>query len=216
MLRTITIVSTDAPKNVFEADVTTVGELRKELSLRGIDFAGKSMFEGITKADYGNAANDAVLPHDLTWKGEVTNNLVFMITKAKKNIDSGMGSILSRYDLFAKIKSLGIADSIKTEFGTDYTHLSSEVLSDFVAKHCSSKIQESISEKESVDNINNQNAQKIARLKDAILTFIAMTVTEELISIDEIADTLSSHSVPDTPKGASNQDIEEMFASLED
>lgn len=216
MLRTITIVSTDAPKNVFEADVTTVGELRKELSLKGIDFAGKSMFEGITKADYGNATNDTVLPHDLTWKGEVTNSLVFMITKAKKNIDSGMGSTLSRRDLFAKIKSLGIADSIKTEFGTDYTHLSSVVLSDFVAKHCSSEIQESISEKESVDNIDNQNAQKITHLKGAILAFIAMTVIEKLISVEEIADMLPGYSVPATPKGASNQDIEEMFASLED
>ena len=216
MLRTITIVSTDAPKNVFEADVTTVGELRKELRLKGIDFVGKSMFEGITKADYGNATNDTVLPHDLTWKGEVTNSLVFMITKAKKNIDSGMGSVSSRCDLFEKIRNLGIAGTIKAEFGTDYTHLSSEILSNFIEKHCNSEVQESISKKEIVDNIDNQNAQKIVRLKGAILAFIAMTVIEELISVEEIADTLSSHGFEATSKGASNQDIEEMFASLED
>ena len=86
--RKITIVSTKSQsKKVIMSSATTLAELKSDLRQNGIDYEGMSFFEGTSKVELKNDAS--VLPHDVPWKGTVTNELVFMLTNTNKKIKSG-------------------------------------------------------------------------------------------------------------------------------
>ena len=71
-----------------------------------------SFFEGTSKVELKNDAS--VLPHDVPWKGTVTNELVFMLTNTNKKIRSGA---MSRMEAYAEIKRLGLQDACYKKFG---------------------------------------------------------------------------------------------------
>ena len=87
--RKITIISTkNHSTKVINSAATTLGELKTDLDNAGISYTDCTFFEGLTKTELKN--NDAILPHDVPYKGTITNNLVFMITNASKKIKSGI------------------------------------------------------------------------------------------------------------------------------
>ena len=111
--RKITIVSTKSQsKKVIMSSATTLAELKSDLRQNGIDYEGMSFFEGTSKVELKNDAS--VLPHDVPWKGTVTNELVFMLTNTNKKIRSGA---MSRMEAYAEIKRLGLQDACYKKFG---------------------------------------------------------------------------------------------------
>ena len=111
--RKITIVSTKSQsKKVIMSSATTLAELKSDLRQNGIDYEGMSFFEGTSKVELKNDAS--VLPHDVPWKGTVTNELVFMLTNTNKKIRSGA---MSRIEAYAEIKRLGLQDACYKKFG---------------------------------------------------------------------------------------------------
>ena len=111
--RKITIVSTKSQsKKVIMSSATTLAELKSDLRRNGIDYEGMSFFEGTSKVELKNDAS--VLPHDVPWKGTVTNELVFMLTNTNKKIRSGA---MSRMEAYAEIKRLGLQDACYKKFG---------------------------------------------------------------------------------------------------
>lgn len=111
--RKITIVSTKSQsKKVIMSSATTLAELKSDLRQNGIDYEGMSFFEGTSKVELKNDAS--VLPHDVPWKGTVTNELVFMLTNTNKKIRSGA---MSRMEAYAEIKRLGLQDACCKKFG---------------------------------------------------------------------------------------------------
>lgn len=105
--RKITIVSTKSQsKKVIMSSATTLAELKSDLRQNGIDYEGMSFFEGTSKVELKNDAS--VLPHDIPWKGTVTNELVFMLTNTNKKIRSGA---MSRMEAHAEIKRMGLQDA---------------------------------------------------------------------------------------------------------
>lgn len=111
--RKITIVSTKSQsKKVIMSSATTLAELKSDLRQNGIDYEGMSFFEGTSKVELKNDAS--VLPHDVPWKGTVTNELVFMLTNTNKKIRSGA---MSRMEAYAEIKRLGLQDACSKKFG---------------------------------------------------------------------------------------------------
>ena len=115
--RKITIVSTkNQSKKVIMSSATTLAELKSDLIANGIDYEGMTFFEGTSKVELKNDAS--VLPHDVPWKGTVTNELVFMLTNTNNKIRSGA---MSRMEAYNAIKNMGLQDACLKKFGKNFT-----------------------------------------------------------------------------------------------
>ena len=97
---------------------TTLAELKSDLRANGIDYDGMTFFEGTSKVELKNDAS--VLPHDVPYKGTVTNELVFMLTNTNKKIRSG-ATTMSRAEAYSAIKSMGLQDACVKKFGKNFT-----------------------------------------------------------------------------------------------
>lgn len=115
--RKITIVQTkNQKKSVIMSAATTLAELKSDLRANDIDYNGMTFFEGTSKVELKNDAS--VLPHDVPYKGIVTNELVFMLTNTNKKIRSGA---MSRMEAYAEIKRRGLQDACLKKFGKNFT-----------------------------------------------------------------------------------------------
>ena len=117
--RKITIVQTkNQRKSVIMSAATTLAELKNDLRANGIDYDGMTFFEGTSKVELKNDAS--VLPHDVPYKGTITNELVFMLTNTNKKIRSGAAT-MSRTEAYSAIKSMGLQDACVKKFGKNFT-----------------------------------------------------------------------------------------------
>lgn len=117
--RKITVVQTkNQKKSVIMSAATTLGELKADLRSNGIDYDGMTFFEGTSKVELKNDAS--VLPHDVPYKGTITNELVFMLTNTNKKIRSGAVA-MSRAEAYSAIKSMGLQDACVKKFGKNFT-----------------------------------------------------------------------------------------------
>ena len=117
--RKITVVQTkNQKKSVIMSAATTLAELKSDLRANGIDYDGMTFFEGTSKVELKNDAS--VLPHDVPYKGTVTNELVFMLTNTNKKIRSG-ATTMSRAEAYSAIKSMGLQDACVKKFGKNFT-----------------------------------------------------------------------------------------------
>lgn len=115
--RKITVIQTkNQKKSVIMSAATTLAELKSDLRANGIDYGGMTFFEGTSKVELKNDAS--VLPHDVPYKGIVTNELVFMLTNTNKKIRSGA---MSRMEAYAEIKRRGLQDACLKKFGKNFT-----------------------------------------------------------------------------------------------
>lgn len=117
--RKITVVQTkNQKKSVIMSAATTLAELKNDLRANGIDYSGMTFFEGTSKVELKN--DDSVLPHDVPYKGTITNELVFMLTNTNKKIRSGAVA-MSRTEAYSAIKSMGLQDACVRKFGKNFT-----------------------------------------------------------------------------------------------
>ena len=117
--RKITVIQTkNQKKSVIMSAATTLAELKSDLRANGIDYGGMAFFEGTSKVELKNDAS--VLPHDVPYKGTITNELVFMLTNTNKKIRSGAVA-MSRAEAYSAIKSMGLQDACVKKFGKNFT-----------------------------------------------------------------------------------------------
>lgn len=115
--RKITVVQTkNQKKSVIMSAATTLAELKSDLRANNIDYSGMTFFEGTSKVELKNDAS--ILPHDVPYKGIVTNELVFMLTNTNKKIRSGA---MSRTEAYNAIKSMSLQDACVKKFGKNFT-----------------------------------------------------------------------------------------------
>lgn len=127
MLRQITVANTKTQKrDKFECDVETLGQLKKELDARGINYSGMSFTEGLSKTILTDDAS--ILPSNLPYKDQRTNNLVILLTNTEKKISSGA----DRKALYAAVKEHNLQEQIQKKFGKNYTNVGSDDLEKFV------------------------------------------------------------------------------------
>lgn len=116
--RKITVVSTrNQKKSVIMSAATTLAELKADLRQNGIDYDGMTFYEGTSRVELKDDAS--VLPHDVPYKGQTTNELVFMLTNTNKKIRSGAD--MSRADAYAAIKANGLQEECVKRFGKNFT-----------------------------------------------------------------------------------------------
>ena len=170
--RKITIISTkNHSTKVINSAATTLGELKTDLDNAGIGYTDCTFFEGLTKTELKN--NDAILPHDVPYKGTITNNLVFMITNASKKIKSGA----DRKSIIAEIKAKNLTEVVKNTYGKNYTNCKTEDLEKILSMNNTSTPKEAPAKKETVETKSNtsvpNDTEYITKAQlTEILTFI--------------------------------------------
>lgn len=156
--RDIMIVnSVDMSKTTISTNATTLGELKRELNAKGINYTGMSFFEGISKTEL--KSDESQLPTNVNYKGTITNNLVFRLTKTSKKIESGA---YTRSELYSYIKENDLKSEFFNQYNKNYTNASTDMLVDFVNMHMSKSTQLVKEEvKEEVQECNHCNCDKI-------------------------------------------------------
>ena len=177
--RKITIISTkNHSTKVINSAATTLGELKTDLNNAGIGYTDCTFFEGLTKTELKN--NDAILPHDVPYKGTITNNLVFMITNASKKIKSGA----DRKSIIAEIKSKNLTEVVKNTYGKNYTNCKTEDLEKILSMNNTSTPKEAPAKKE----VSNKPAMKITDLSSYVTKAELREVIESLLEEMENAE----------------------------
>lgn len=129
--RKITIVlSSTQDKKTIMSNATTLGELKRDLDENQISYTGMTFYEGLTKTELKN--DESILPTNVPYRGNVTNELVFMLSVPNKKINSGASD---RPELIKYLRDNNLTEELKKKTGKNYTITSTDDLRAFVAKH---------------------------------------------------------------------------------
>ncbi len=117
----------------FQTNATTYGQLKEELQSQGFDLSNTRVTEGNTQLDLVN--DDAVLPTNIQKRGQVTNDLIIVMTP---NARPKSGSIdvqnASYAELKAEVKALyhgEQSEEARAHFG-NYTQMKTAVMRDLL------------------------------------------------------------------------------------
>jgi hypothetical protein len=130
--RKITVISNKGQyKKVMNSAATTLGELKADMTAVGIDYAGMSFLEGLTRTELIDDASQ--LPTNVNYRGTITNDLVFYLTATNKKIKSGysnpMPSEMSRQEVYDVIRaSQDLQNKVKDLYGRNFTQVSTDNL----------------------------------------------------------------------------------------
>ena len=166
--RKITVVSTrNQKKSVIMSAATTLAELKADLRQNGIDYDGMTFYEGTSKVELKD--NTSVLPHDVPYKGQTTNELVFMLTNTNKKIRSGAD--MSRADAYAAIKANGLQEECVKRFGKNFTMCKTVDLIALVNEKSASKpVKETPAKEEEVAETKKEEAKEQAGTAECVDT----------------------------------------------
>ena len=130
--RKVTIINskTQSQKVIQDSKATTLGELKQEMRERGIDYTGMTFFEGHMRAELKDDA--APLPTNIPYKGQVVNDLTFMLTAPEKKVKSGA---MSRAEAYAEIKKRGLQGACVDKFGKNFTQCSTADLISLIERN---------------------------------------------------------------------------------
>lgn len=129
--RKITIVlSSTQDKKTIMSNATTLGELKRDLDENQISYTGMTFYEGLTKTELKN--DESILPTNVPYRGNVTNELVFMLSVPNKKINSGASD---RPELIKYLRDNNLTEELKKKTGKNYTITSTDDLRAFVANH---------------------------------------------------------------------------------
>ena len=130
--RKVTIINskTQSQKVIQDSKATTLGELKQEMMERGIDYTGMTFFEGHMRAELKDDA--APLPANIPYKGQVVNDLTFMLTAPEKKVRSGA---MSRAEAYAEIKKRGLQGACVDKFGKNFTQCSTAELISLIERN---------------------------------------------------------------------------------
>ena len=129
MSRKVTVlVESTQSKVVFESNATTLGELKNELREKQVRYDSDCVFkEAASKTIL--TSDESVLPSNIPWKGQVTNDLVFMVTAPQKKIRSGA---MDRKEAYTRVKELGLQGKIQEHEGKNFTQCPTAVLISYI------------------------------------------------------------------------------------
>ena len=129
--RKVTIINnkTQSQKVIQASTATTLGELKREMREAGIEYEGMTFFEGHLRAELKDDAS--ILPTNIPYKGQVVNDLTFLLTAPEKKIKSGA---MSRTEAYNAIKARGLQDECVKRFGKNFTMCKTQDLIDLLGE----------------------------------------------------------------------------------
>ena len=181
-MRKITVlVESTQSKHVLQSNATTLGELKDELREKNISFNSDDVFkEGMSKTVL--TTDESILPSNIPWRGEVTNDLIFMVTAPQKKIKSG---VMTRAEVYAEVKRLKLQDTISKKVGKNFTQCSTSILLTFIDEasknSCETKTPAPIAKEKKVKS--NPTPEVVESVTFcALKELIAMMVNEGVLS----------------------------------
>ena len=129
--RKVTIINnkTQSQKVIQASSATTLGELKREMREAGIEYEGMTFFEGHLRAELKDDAS--ILPTNIPYKGQVVNDLTFLLTAPEKKIKSGA---MSRAEAYNAIKAKGLQSECVKRFGKNFTMCKTQDLIDLLGE----------------------------------------------------------------------------------
>lgn len=129
--RKVTIINnkTQSQKVIQASTATTLGELKREMREAGIEYEGMTFFEGHLRAELKDDAS--ILPTNIPYKGQVVNDLTFLLTAPEKKIKSGA---MSRAEAYNAIKARGLQGECVKRFGKNFTMCKTRDLIDLLGE----------------------------------------------------------------------------------
>lgn len=230
--RKITVVSSKTQKkNVIMSSATTLGELKDDLRQNGISYDGMTFYEGTSKTEL--KVDGAILPHDVPYKGNVTNELVFMLSTTDKKIRSGAND--RRIAAYAGIKKHNLQGAVQKKFGKNFTMCKTELLEEIIAeaeksskpkapvvegKKTAPKATPSSEPVEVVDNVARAAISKLVNILseeecyDGEPAIESDDVEAVLAILEGAVEAPSQDCKPSSASSYSNDDIEDMFQEI--
>lgn len=130
--RKVTVILESSNSNVvIETGAETLAELKADFRAAGIDYTDKIIREGLSRTELID--DSSVLPKDVPFKGQLTNNLVFVLITVNKKIKSGYNE--ERTEVYNTIKSNNLKDVIYSAFGRNFTQIGTLELKNFVTDY---------------------------------------------------------------------------------
>nr|DAV02086.1 MAG TPA: hypothetical protein [Crassvirales sp.] len=216
--RKVTIINskTQSQKVIQDSKATTLGELKQEMRERGIDYTGMTFFEGHMRAELKDDA--APLPANIPYKGQVVNDLTFMLTAPEKKVRSGA---MSRAEAYAEIKKRHLQSVCVEKFGKNFTQCSTADLISLFEKGSTNAAPAPKAEKpveaeaapvtsDTPSHTGCNCSKAIAMLTEAL--YSNYTIGEE--TYDAVMAALTGKSC-NTPEKMSKKEIDEMFGFVE-
>ena len=129
--RKVTIINnkTQSQKVIQASAATTLGELKREMREAGIEYEGMTFFEGHLRAELKDDAS--ILPTNIPYKGQVVNDVTFLLTAPEKKIKSGA---MSRAEAYNAIKARGLQGECVKRFGKNFTMCKTQDLIDLLGE----------------------------------------------------------------------------------
>jgi hypothetical protein len=226
--REILIANTkDQCKYRVVTNATTLGELQDAIARNegvykmvgdtwinnttSINIDGLTFTEGISKTQL--LSRDSLLPTNVMFKGQPTNNLVMLLTNTNKQIASGA---ISRKEAYAKVKELNIADTIQKGEGKNYTQVKTDVLEEYILANTEDVVEPTENEEEEPVNVHlTPHNNTIEWLYDGIKKMVKENslYTEDVVVLADLLDEYAKRLVETTPKVTVN-DVDDMLNSI--
>lgn len=182
--RKITVLSTRTQtKHVIMSAATTLSQLKSDLDKEGISYSDMTFYEGLSKTELKD--DSSILPHDVPYKGQTTNELVFMLTTPNKKIKSGM---MSRAEVYAIIKAKNLQAKCVEIYGKNFTMCKTSDLIELINKRGNSSTPKEVSvnkkENTEIENKSTNKENSITECKDAKLRGAFLTMIDILKNVD--------------------------------
>jgi hypothetical protein len=183
-MRKVTFIDSksQSQKVINNSTATTLGELKAEMRAAGIDYTDMSFYEGHIRAELLD--DNSILPTDIPYKGQVVNDLVFMLSTTNKKIKSGV----DRIEVYGLIKGMNLQDEVKRIFNRNYTQVPTDDLLKLISRHTPANANKKV--KTMSMEAPNICTEKFSRIKQALINIIDILYDESIIGEDDYNDML--------------------------
>lgn len=131
------ILSNSSNQKSIMSEAETLGALKADMRIAGINYDGMTFYEGRTRTELKDDASvlpvNVPVPAKGTNPATTTNDLVFMLTTANKKIKSGALSP-ERKNTLEEIKAKGLGAAVTAKFGKNATQCKTPDLLAFLAE----------------------------------------------------------------------------------
>ena len=212
--RKVTIINnkTQSQKVIQASAATTLGELKREMREAGIEYEGMTFFEGHLRAELKDDAS--ILPTNIPYKGQVVNDLTFLLTAPEKKIKSGA---MSRAEAYNAIKARGLQDECVKRFGKNFTMCKTQDLIDLLGEG-SAKAAPVKEEKKEVVKETKKEKSVVTTTSEGNVAGALEVLLEDLYGSDAIEEGTYDRAMAvlkgttyKAPEGMSREEINQMF-----
>ena len=210
--REIVIVSSKTQrKSVIMSEAETLGQLKADLRANNIDYSDMVFFEGIARVELKD--DNSLLPKDVSYKGTITNKLVFMLSQANKKIKSGA---ISRAEIYDTIKSMNLQGECVKRYGKNFTMCKTVDLLALIEenKNKTNKLEEKVETKEIITTKENSTEFVDVKAREAIKNLAYALYYDNYIEskvYNNILDSLDIEQEETKNSSYSDEEIDDMF-----